>query len=95
MFRLSVITSYSIHYTKLYEGFMDTSKNSILVPYDFTEVADNAVLHAIKTGKMMDADIYLLHIVKNRITSYNVCYTKLLRQRFVKEYRMVTRSKRW
>ncbi len=43
---------------------MDTSKNSILVPYDFTEVADNAVLHAIKTGKMMDADIYLLHIVK-------------------------------
>ncbi|MCT4589188.1 MAG: universal stress protein [Carboxylicivirga sp.] len=43
---------------------MDTSKNTILVPYDFTEVADNAVQHAIKVAKEFDADIHLLHIAK-------------------------------
>lgn len=44
---------------------MDTTKNSIIVPYDFTEVADYAVLHAIQISKILDADIHLLHIVKN------------------------------
>lgn len=43
---------------------METSKNTILVPYDFTEVADNAVQHAILVGKKMGADILLLHIAK-------------------------------
>ncbi len=43
---------------------METSKNTILVPYDFTEVADNAVQHAILVGKKIDADILLLHIAK-------------------------------
>ncbi len=43
---------------------MDTSKNTILVPFDFTEVADNAVQHAIKVAKELDAGIHLLHIAK-------------------------------
>ncbi|MCU4155205.1 universal stress protein [Carboxylicivirga sp. A043] len=43
---------------------MDTSKNTILVPYDFTEVANNAVQHAIKVGGELDANIHLLHIAK-------------------------------
>ncbi|WP_439181970.1 universal stress protein [Carboxylicivirga taeanensis] len=44
---------------------MDTSKNTILVPYDFTEVADNAVLHAIKVANELDAKVHLLHIAKS------------------------------
>ncbi|MCU4163128.1 universal stress protein [Carboxylicivirga caseinilyticus] len=43
---------------------METSKNTILIPFDFTEVADIAVQHAIKVSKKLDADILLLHIVK-------------------------------
>ncbi|MCG8580581.1 MAG: universal stress protein [Bacteroidales bacterium] len=43
---------------------MDTSKNTILVPYDFTEVANNAVQHAIKVAGELDANIHLLHIAK-------------------------------
>lgn len=43
---------------------METTKNSILVPYDFTEIADYAVQYAIKVGKVIDADVHLLHIVK-------------------------------
>ncbi|WP_430812724.1 MULTISPECIES: universal stress protein [unclassified Carboxylicivirga] len=43
---------------------MDTKKNTILVPYDFTEVADNAVQHAIKVGNELDASIHILHIAK-------------------------------
>ncbi|TRX71221.1 universal stress protein [Carboxylicivirga sp. M1479] len=43
---------------------MDTPKNTILVPFDFTEVADNAVQHAIKVAKELDAKIHLLHIAK-------------------------------
>ncbi len=43
---------------------MDTPKNTILIPYDFTVVADNAVQHAIKISKELDANIHLLHIAK-------------------------------
>ena len=43
---------------------METSKNTILVPFDFTEIANNAIEHAILVGKQLDADILLLHIVK-------------------------------
>ena len=43
---------------------METQKNKILVPYDFTNVADNAVKHAVKFCDKLNADIYLLHIVK-------------------------------
>jgi len=43
---------------------METSKNTILIPYDFTKVADNAVQHAIKVSKELGADIHLLHIAK-------------------------------
>ena len=60
---IGVITSYSIHYTKLYDGIVNLKhvanslffSNQILPPED---------------------SIYFLH----RITSYNVCYTKLLRR---------------
>jgi nucleotide-binding universal stress UspA family protein len=43
---------------------METQKNIILVPYDFTPVADNAVKHAIKFCNKLNADLCLLHIVK-------------------------------
>jgi len=43
---------------------METQKNRILVPYDFTVVADNAVKHAVRFCDKLNADLYLLHIVK-------------------------------
>jgi nucleotide-binding universal stress UspA family protein len=43
---------------------METKKNKILVPYDFTEVADNAVKHAVRFCAILKADLCLLHIVK-------------------------------
>jgi nucleotide-binding universal stress UspA family protein len=46
------------------EGFMETPKNKILVPYDFTEIGDNAVKHGINLCKVLNADLCLLHIVK-------------------------------
>ena len=43
---------------------MDTSKNTILVPFDFTSKAEYAVLHAVKLSRKLKTDIALLHIVK-------------------------------
>ncbi|TAJ15298.1 universal stress protein [Marinilabiliaceae bacterium JC017] len=43
---------------------METPKNKILVPYDFTDITNCAVEHAIKFSKILNADIILLHIVK-------------------------------
>ena len=68
---LVVITSYSIHYTKLYEN---GSCNSNVI----------ASLHKSHTSpvflKNMTRDLsLLLSSTRPRITSYNVCYTKLLR----------------
>jgi nucleotide-binding universal stress UspA family protein len=43
---------------------MESTNNKIVVPYDFTDIADNAVAHAVNYGKLLNADIVLLHIVK-------------------------------
>ena len=42
------------------------SSKSILVPIDFTEVAECALGHAIKTAKKIDADVHLLHLVDEK-----------------------------
>ena len=62
--REAVITSYSIHYTKLYD------RNSLLTPCSHV-------------NRIVDATRDLIRH-QFRITSYNVCYTKLLR--LVHEY---------
>lgn len=43
---------------------METPGNKVVVPYDFTEIADYALAHAIKYSKLINAGVVLLHIVK-------------------------------
>lgn len=43
---------------------MDGLKNCFLVPYDFTDVAENAVNHAVVLSKIKIAEVVLLNIVK-------------------------------
>jgi nucleotide-binding universal stress UspA family protein len=38
-------------------------RKNFIVPHDFTEVADNALRHAIATAKPLGAQIYVLHVV--------------------------------
>jgi nucleotide-binding universal stress UspA family protein len=44
--------------------FMESNKNKVVVPYDFTEIADNAIEHAVNFSKVLEADVVLLHIIK-------------------------------
>jgi nucleotide-binding universal stress UspA family protein len=46
---------------------METMKNSILVPYDFTDMAMVAVAHAVNLSKVLATNITLLHIVKKDV----------------------------
>lgn len=41
-------------------------KRSVLVPHDFTAVADNAVSYAIKLAKSIRANVDLLHVIKDK-----------------------------
>jgi len=43
---------------------MEKEKHTILVPHDFTPVAENALQHALIIAKIMNNDISLIHIVK-------------------------------
>lgn len=43
---------------------MEPTSNKVVVPYDFTEIADYAVAHAVKYSALINAGIVLLHIVK-------------------------------
>ena len=36
---------------------------NFIVPHDFTQVAENALDHAIATAKPLNAEIYVLHVV--------------------------------
>src|ERR1041384_1710124 len=38
-------------------------KKTIIVPHDFTPVADNAFNHALNTAKIAGAQVYLRHVV--------------------------------
>lgn len=40
------------------------NKKTILVPWDFTEVAENAMLHAVRIACKLKSDVTLLHIAK-------------------------------
>lgn len=42
---------------------MEENSNFILVPWDFTKISENALLHGIKIAKMTDEIIVLQHIV--------------------------------
>lgn len=42
------------------------SKKNILVPTDFTKAGQCAEGHALKTAEIIDGEVYLLHIVKER-----------------------------
>ena len=73
-----VITSYSIHYTKLYESLGAMLKNSspsVLVRFatDLICLSPQRMSYGIEGISLMCIP------AQTRITSYNVCYTKLLR----------------
>ena len=84
----SVITSYSIHYTKLYEKL----KYNVLRDFQpLAQIANNQmVLAAAPSLPLKSVREVIDYAKKNpgklfngssgRITSYNVCYTKLLRE---------------
>ena len=77
----TVITSYSIHYTKLYDKEIPLLV-IMGVSMQFITIALLEVLY--KTNKLNNAFEKHEELMKgfdggNRITSYNVCYTKLLR----------------
>ncbi len=42
---------------------MEENKKMIVVPWDFTPVAENALAHSVKIARMVENDICLLHIV--------------------------------
>ena len=42
---------------------MDTQTYKVLVPHDFTNVADCAISHASKIAKPFNGEVYLLHVV--------------------------------
>ena len=43
---------------------MDQNRNTLLVTWDFTEVSENALLHAIKLSRNVENKIRLIHVVK-------------------------------
>ena len=46
---------------------MEEFQKLIIVPWDFTNVAENALAHAVKISRMVGNDICLLHIVETGI----------------------------
>ena len=46
---------------------MEENKKVIVVPWDFTQVAEHALAHAVKISRMVGNNICLLHVVDNGI----------------------------
>lgn len=43
---------------------MESTKNKVIVPYDFTDIANSAIEHGINFSKVLNANVALLHIAK-------------------------------
>jgi nucleotide-binding universal stress UspA family protein len=71
---------------------MEELKKLIVVPWDFTRVAENALAHAVKISHMVNDDICLLHIVDTGIGRQEYSEKTALLDRIVaensKEYNM-------
>ncbi len=57
---------------------MEENKKMIVVPWDFTPVADNALAHAVKISNMINNSITLLHIVSNGISPQEETKTRII-----------------
>jgi nucleotide-binding universal stress UspA family protein len=64
---------------------MEENKKLIIVPWDFTPVAENALAHAVKIGRMVGNDICLLHIVEPEIKPKTAGEKKALMNHLAKE----------
>lgn len=71
---------------------METKRRFILIPWDNTKIAENALLHGIKIAKMVDTSVMLLHIVNKNITVLEKEKVQLnldeLIERYIKEYKI-------
>ena len=84
-----VITSYSIHYTKLYDGRpvignKAASGTAIIEECGAEHLRSGAWIAYTSADSVMQIAAHmdvvpLDELYRGRITSYNVCYTKLLR----------------
>jgi nucleotide-binding universal stress UspA family protein len=62
---------------------MEEHKNLIVVPWDFTPVALNALAHAVKISRMVGNEISLLHIVDPGISQKGLAETRARLQKVV------------
>jgi nucleotide-binding universal stress UspA family protein len=64
---------------------MEEHKKLIVVPWDFTNVAEHALAHAEKISRMVGNEICLLHIVDNGISSKDESHKKTQLQQLTEE----------
>ncbi len=64
---------------------MEEKKKLIVVPWDFSHVAEHALAHAVKISRMVGNDICLLHIVDSGINPKALAQKNSLLKRLVEE----------
>ncbi|HAM08906.1 MAG: hypothetical protein A2X05_14040 [Bacteroidetes bacterium GWE2_41_25] len=64
---------------------MEQNKKLIVVPWDFTPVAEHALAHAVKISRMVGNDICLLHIVDRGIKAAEEIDKKKKLQKIIEE----------
>jgi len=64
---------------------MEENKKLIVVPWDFSHVAENALAHAVKIGRMVANEICLLHIVDTGINPKELAEKTSLLKKLVEE----------
>jgi nucleotide-binding universal stress UspA family protein len=64
---------------------MEDNKKLIVVPWDFTNVAEYALAHAVKITRMVGSDICLLHIVSPGIDPKDLAGIRTRLQRLVED----------
>jgi nucleotide-binding universal stress UspA family protein len=75
---------------------MEVHQKLIVVPWDFTQVAENALAHAVKISRMVGNEVCLLHIVSTGMSVPELGQKRVLLQHVTdvnsKKYNMVISS---
>ena len=64
---------------------MESSKKLIVVPWDFTQIAEHALAHAVKISRMTGNDICLLHVISKDAKSAEQKVKKIGLQKITEE----------
>lgn len=73
---------------------MEKDRNTILVTWDYTELSEYALMHAIRIARMVENNVRIIHIIEPNVAKKAITRLKNASERLLRKYKRNITS-RW